>query len=92
MIGGEIVQPRFLVTESSMGGVDASSVTAPMPGVLDKLFVKPGDTVKAGTPVAVLIAMKMEHVLKAAKDGVVKAIPNAEGSNVRKGATLISFE
>ncbi|XP_053664587.1 methylcrotonoyl-CoA carboxylase subunit alpha, mitochondrial [Anopheles marshallii] len=92
MVGGEIVQPRFLVTESSMGGVDASSVIAPMPGVLDKLLVKPGDSVKVGTPVAVLIAMKMEHVLKAAKDGVVKAIPNAEGSNVRKGSTLISFE
>uniref|UniRef100_A0A182VSX4 Methylcrotonoyl-CoA carboxylase subunit alpha, mitochondrial n=1 Tax=Anopheles minimus TaxID=112268 RepID=A0A182VSX4_9DIPT len=92
MVGGEIVQPRFLVTESAMGGVDASSVTAPMPGVLDKLFVKPGDSVKVGTPVAVLIAMKMEHVLKAAKDGVVKAIPNAEGSNVRKGAILMSFE
>uniref|UniRef100_A0A182N8R7 Methylcrotonoyl-CoA carboxylase subunit alpha, mitochondrial n=1 Tax=Anopheles dirus TaxID=7168 RepID=A0A182N8R7_9DIPT len=92
MIGGEIVQPRFLSTESSVGGIDASSVMAPMPGVLDKLLVKPGDTVKVGTPVAVLIAMKMEHVLKAAKDGVVKAIPNAEGSNVRKGAILISFE
>uniref|UniRef100_A0AAG5CZG3 Methylcrotonoyl-CoA carboxylase subunit alpha, mitochondrial n=1 Tax=Anopheles atroparvus TaxID=41427 RepID=A0AAG5CZG3_ANOAO len=92
MIEGEIVQPRFLATESSMGSLDASSVTAPMPGVLDKLLVKPGDTVKIGAPVAVLIAMKMEHVLKAAKDGVVKAIPNAEGSNVRKGAVLISFE
>uniref|UniRef100_A0A182QJ41 Methylcrotonoyl-CoA carboxylase subunit alpha, mitochondrial n=1 Tax=Anopheles farauti TaxID=69004 RepID=A0A182QJ41_9DIPT len=92
MIGGEIVQPRFLSAEGSVGGVDVSSVTAPMPGVLDKLLVKPGDTVKVGTPVAVLIAMKMEHVLKAAKDGVVKAIPNAEGSNVRKGAILISFE
>ncbi|XP_053675442.1 methylcrotonoyl-CoA carboxylase subunit alpha, mitochondrial [Anopheles nili] len=92
MLGGEIAQPNFLGTESSMGGLDASSVTAPMPGVLDKLLVKPGDNVKAGTPVAVLIAMKMEHVLKAAKDGVVKAIPNAEGASVRKGAVLISFE
>ncbi|KFB45474.1 AGAP010228-PA-like protein [Anopheles sinensis] len=92
MIEGEIAQPRFLATESSMGNLDVSSVTAPMPGVLDKVFVKPGDTVKAGVPVAVLIAMKMEHVLKATKDGVVKSIPNSEGSNVRKGAVLISFE
>lgn len=65
---------------------------APMPGVLDKVFVKPGDSVKAGTPLAVLIAMKMEHVLKAATDGVVKAVPNAEGSNVKKGAVLVAFE
>ncbi|XP_049535521.1 methylcrotonoyl-CoA carboxylase subunit alpha, mitochondrial [Anopheles darlingi] len=92
MISGEIVQPRFLLSESTMGGVDASSVIAPMPGILDKVLVKPGDTVKIGTPVAVLIAMKMEHVLKAAKDGIVKTIPNAEGSNVKKGTVLLSFE
>lgn len=92
LIEGEIAQPRFLATESSMGNLDVSSVTSPMPGVLDKVFVKPGDTVKTGMPVAVLIAMKMEHVLKATKDGVVKSIPNSEGSNVRKGVVLISFE
>ncbi|XP_058815113.1 methylcrotonoyl-CoA carboxylase subunit alpha, mitochondrial [Topomyia yanbarensis] len=88
----EVVQPKFLNADSAMGGVNVGSVLAPMPGVLDKLFVKPGDLVKVGTPVAVLIAMKMEHVLKAAKEGVVKAVLNAEGDNVRKGAVLISFE
>ena len=31
-----------------------------MPGVVDKIFVKPGDEVKYGDPVAVIIAMKME--------------------------------
>ncbi|XP_058060383.1 methylcrotonoyl-CoA carboxylase subunit alpha, mitochondrial [Anopheles bellator] len=92
MIAGMIMQPQFLIAESSLSNVDASSVTAPMPGILDRVLVKPGELVKSGTPVAVLIAMKMEHVLKAAKDGVVKAIPNGEGSNVKKGAVLISFE
>lgn len=91
-ISAEVVQPQFLKAESEAEGGDASSVLAPMPGVLDKVFVKVGDSVKTGTPLAVLIAMKMEHVLKAAKDGVVKAVPNAEGTNVKKGAVLISFE
>ncbi|XP_055612782.1 methylcrotonoyl-CoA carboxylase subunit alpha, mitochondrial [Uranotaenia lowii] len=88
----EVVQPKFLQSEAGLEGAAAGSVLAPMPGVLDKVFVKPGDTVKAGTPLAVLIAMKMEHVLKAAKDGVVKSVPNAEGSNVQKGAVLVAFE
>lgn len=87
-----MVQPKFVTADSAMEGANAGSVIAPMPGVLDKVFVKPGDSVKAGTPLAVLIAMKMEHVLKAAKDGVVKAVPNAEGENVRKGAVLVAFE
>ncbi|XP_055546271.1 methylcrotonoyl-CoA carboxylase subunit alpha, mitochondrial [Wyeomyia smithii] len=92
LTSAEVVQPKFLNADSALGGETASSVTAPMPGVVDKLLVKAGDSVKAGTPVAVLIAMKMEHVLKAARDGVVKAVLNAEGDNVRKGAVLIAFE
>ncbi|XP_058450998.1 methylcrotonoyl-CoA carboxylase subunit alpha, mitochondrial [Malaya genurostris] len=92
LTSAELVQQKFLNADSALDGVNVGSVLAPMPGVLDKLFVKPGDTVKVGTPVAVLIAMKMEHVLKAAKDGVVKAVLNAEGDNVQKGAVLISFE
>ncbi|XP_055637549.1 methylcrotonoyl-CoA carboxylase subunit alpha, mitochondrial [Toxorhynchites rutilus septentrionalis] len=92
LTSAELVQPEFLKAESAFDQANVSSVTAPMPGVLDKVFVKAGDAVKAGTPLAVLIAMKMEHVLKAAKDGIVKAVPNVEGTNVKKGAVLIAFE
>lgn len=94
LTSAELIQPKFLneIGGAGLDGAASGSVTAPMPGVLDKVFVKPGDTVKAGTPLAVLIAMKMEHVLKAATDGIVKAVPNAEGSNVKKGAVLVAFE
>lgn len=92
LTSAELVQPKFLNADGALDGAATGSVKAPMPGVLDKVFVKPGDSVKAGTPLAVLIAMKMEHVLKAATDGVVKAVPNAEGSNVKKGAVLVAFE
>lgn len=63
-----------------------------MPGILDKILVKAGDQVKAGEPVAVIIAMKMEHVLKAPRDGVVKSVVGAAGSNVAKGAAVVTFE
>lgn len=36
------------------------SAVSPMPGVVDKVFVKVGDTVTAGDPLLVIIAMKME--------------------------------
>ena len=44
----------------SGGGATVRGAIAPMPGVIDKVNVRPGDEVKAGDPVAVIIAMKME--------------------------------
>lgn len=62
-----------------------------MPGVLDKVLVQPGDRVLAGDPVAVIIAMKMEHVLKAPRDGIVESVAGEAGSNVAKGAAVVTF-
>lgn len=88
----ELVQPKFLNAAVDQMGSAGSKVIAPMPGVLEKVLVKPGDKVKKGDNLAVLIAMKMEHILKAPKDAVVKSIGGAEGSNVAKGAAVITFE
>ncbi|KAM7364346.1 methylcrotonoyl-CoA carboxylase 1 [Cochliomyia hominivorax] len=88
----ELIQPKFLNATTDQMGSAASKVTAPMPGVLEKVLVKPGDQVKKGDNLAVLIAMKMEHILKAPKDAVVKSIGGATGSNLAKGAAVITFE
>lgn len=88
----ELVQPKFLNATSDSMGSAANKVVAPMPGVLEKVLVKPGDHVKKGDSLAVLIAMKMEHILKAPKDAVVKSIGGAVGSNVAKGSAVITFE
>jgi 3-methylcrotonyl-CoA carboxylase alpha subunit len=42
-------------SEASGSGSDKSRVVSPMPGVLDKMLVKPGDAVKAGDSLAVII-------------------------------------
>lgn len=88
----EIVPPKFLSDESSTGGSIGSTVISPMPGVLDKMLVKPGDSVKKGEALAVIIAMKMEHVLKASRDGVVKSVGGKAGDNVAKGKAIVVFE
>ncbi len=49
-------------------------VTAPMPGVILKTYVKKGDEVKRGDPLCVLVAMKMENEIRSATDGVVKEV------------------
>ncbi|KAH8232657.1 hypothetical protein KR032_011338, partial [Drosophila birchii] len=87
----ELVQPKFLSAQVDQLGAGGSRVVAPMPGVLEKVLVKPGDQVKKGDSLAVLIAMKMEHILKAPKDAVIKSIGGAEGDNVAKGAAVITF-
>ena len=50
------------------------SMSAPMPGVVLKIFVSAGQQVEKGTPLLILEAMKMEHVLNAPAAGIVKAV------------------
>ena len=63
-------------------------LTAPMPGMLIKYLVEVGATVKAGDPVVVLEAMKMENNLAAPCDGTVKALTCGAGDSVAKDAVL----
>ncbi|XP_019871094.2 methylcrotonoyl-CoA carboxylase subunit alpha, mitochondrial isoform X1 [Aethina tumida] len=88
-----LYQPKFITeqdTESS-GGALNKAVT-PMPGVLDKLLVKAGDLVKKGDSLFVLIAMKMEYVVKANRDAKVASVNFKVGDNVPKDATVVQFE
>lgn len=69
----------------------AISVKAPMPGLIVKINVEAGQTVKAGDALLVLEAMKMENIIKAAADGTVKNIKITKGASVEKGQVLVEF-
>jgi len=56
----QLATAAFLELGKAEGDVAAGGAVAPMPGVVDKVMVTPGDHVNAGDPVAVIIAMKME--------------------------------
>ena len=71
------------------GGANLSSG---MPGKIVKIFVKPGDVVKAGTPLLIMEAMKMENEMRASADVTIKDVLVQEGVNVESGATLVTFE
>lgn len=66
-----------------------SHIKAPMPGMILRVLVSPGQQLKKGDPVLVLEAMKMENVFKAPEDAVVREIPVKEGAAVEKGQVLV---
>jgi len=67
-------------------------VVAPMPGLIVRVNVSPGDTVAAGQGLVVVEAMKMENELKAPADGVVARVSVEAGAAVEKGAVLVVLE
>lgn len=67
------------------------NVKAPMPGTVLKILVTPGQAVVKGDPLIILEAMKMENVLKASADVVIKKILVKEGDPVEKNKVLIEL-
>jgi len=65
---------------------------SPMPGLLVRLKVKTGDSVKAGEELAVVEAMKMENVLRATSDGVVKEVTAEAGDSLAVDQAILEFE
>lgn len=70
----------------------ASPLKAPMPGMVLKVLVEPGQVVNKGDGLLILEAMKMENVLKATGTATIKAIKAEEKTAVEKGAILIEME
>jgi len=66
-------------------------VLSPMPGLLVEVAVSPGQSVQAGERVAVIEAMKMENVLFASQDGVVKSIEAAKGDSLVVDQVIVEF-
>ena len=64
---------------------------SPMPGLLTEIAVQPGQTVQAGERLAVIEAMKMENILTAAQDGVVREVLAAKGESLAVDQPIIAF-
>lgn len=86
----KLYTPKFLSTSKSE--LTAKGAVSPMPGIIEKISVKEGDHVKKGDTLIILIAMKMEYIIKAHCDGIVKSIHYKVGENVPKDTQLLSIE
>ena len=63
-----------------------------MPGKVVAFLAQVGDKVKAGQPLAVMEAMKMEHTIAAPRDGIVAELLYAVGDQVAEGGELLRLE
>jgi len=64
---------------------------APMPGRVRRTLVAPGERVAKGQVVLILEAMKMEHAIRAPREGVVTRIAHGEGDLVEAGMALVEI-
>jgi acetyl/propionyl-CoA carboxylase alpha subunit len=91
----KIFNDEMLLHESLKKGGGAGSnieLKAGMPGKVIEIFVKEGDIVKAGKPLLIMEAMKMENEMRASSDVKIKQICIKQGDAVENGAVLIKFE
>jgi biotin carboxyl carrier protein len=77
---------------SAANTAKASKLKAPMPGKVLEVVVQPGQTVAKGEGLLILEAMKMENVLKAEEEGIIKSVNVSVGDAVEKNNVLIDFE
>uniref|UniRef100_A0A7N6FLU1 Methylcrotonoyl-CoA carboxylase subunit alpha, mitochondrial n=1 Tax=Anabas testudineus TaxID=64144 RepID=A0A7N6FLU1_ANATE len=82
--------PKYLAGVSGSGA--QGGAVAPMTGTIEKVLVKAGDKVTVGDPLMVMIAMKMEHTIRAPKSGVIKKVFFREGSQANRHAPLVELE
>lgn len=81
------------ITKKPSGDSDmAQSLLSPMPCKISHVQVKKGDKVKKGQTLVIVEAMKMEHVIKSPKDGIIKTVSYKLGDIVEQGKVLVEFE
>jgi 3-methylcrotonyl-CoA carboxylase alpha subunit len=73
---------------ASAGAEHGGGLAAPMPGRVRRLVAVPGAAVARGEVLLVLEAMKMEHAIRAPREGVLERFRVAEGDLVEAGAEL----
>ena len=76
---------------AKVAGGSGKLVLCPMPGLLREVMVAEGQAVKAGEPLAVVEAMKMENVLKAERDGTVARVLVKPGDSLGFEAVILEF-
>lgn len=88
----DFVLDREVSARRRAGRSHAGGLESPMPGVVTRVMVAIGDAVTPGQPLVALEAMKMEHVIRAPREGRIRAIAARPGEMVNGGVPLVEME
>jgi biotin carboxyl carrier protein len=77
--------------QSSISGAGTSELTAPLPGTVIEVFVKPGDGIETGQVVLVIEAMKMKNSIRSTRAGKVTEVLVGPGQTVTHKQPLVRF-
>lgn len=100
MIGGELYRVRVedertrrlaLANRQPPPPSGEIALKAPIPGLVVRVMVEPGETVHAGQSLVILEAMKMENELRAPRAGTVHEVRVADGDTVDQGQVLLTL-
>lgn len=83
--------PKPAAAPKASGAAGNVKISAPMPGTIVEVKAKVGDTVKNGTVIAVLEAMKMENDVVADRDGTIASINVSKGESVSTGSVIATL-
>ena len=83
--------PQSAPTSTSPTAATANAITAPMPGQIVDVHVKPGDQVSSGQEVCSLEAMKMKNAIRSPRDGAIASVNVQGGQKVAYGEVLVTF-
>ncbi len=86
-----VLQYQDALAHAGETEAEGGRLTAPMPGKIVAVLVKPQQEVKKGDALLIMEAMKMEHTISAPHDGVIDEVLYAVGDQVSEGAQLLAF-
>lgn len=84
-------KPIELSKPPSSSNVGTSEMTAPLPGTVIEVFVKPGDTIETGQVILVIEAMKMKNSIRSIRAGKVTDVLVSAGQTVAHKQALVRF-
>ena len=89
---GYLVAPQTAAARTGAAGASGNRAIAPMPGIIRKVLVAPGESVVRNQPLVIMEAMKMELVVASPRDGAVEAVLAEAGKTVEADAELVRLK
>jgi biotin carboxyl carrier protein len=87
----EELKPTALPRQTATTGVMTNELSAPLPGTVTEVFVRPGDTIETGQVILVIEAMKMKNSIRSTRAGQIAEVLVDSGQTVAHKQPLVRF-